>query len=126
MTSFFIGLFFTSFYAMAGKVQVPSKHFYMELKHQHGSGEWYRVYQKKGKWICQTESMPYFVAKSEPLAGLNLKQLGKSGDVSECRTQVVIRDKRVSPPQSYSGCADDNKALLDLISQIHDACRAGG
>lgn len=115
---------FCSLPAAAGKVEAPARHFFMEVSHSHGRPEWFRIYARGSQWICQTESVPFFKAKANPLAAVDWAALRRQAEFESCEATAKITDARSKPVKSAKGCVDRDPAWAGLLERLNAACRA--
>jgi len=94
----------------------------MDIRGSSG-GQWYKIFQESGSWICVTQDVPYFEAKENPLHGLNWDALKRIIPQSQaCSHFVNIRDTRQKTEQKASGCLDA-PAFQKLAHEIGITCR---
>jgi len=105
--------------------------FELEIRHRHGV-EWTRVYAAGGKWVCETEAVPYAEAPQDPLEGYEsgdapfdwAKAVGAAAEIRDpCGSTVRIRDGRArGKPTRWSGCL--TQPVRALFRKLNRRCRA--
>lgn len=107
------------------------KTFYIIRKNIHGQ-EWIRFYPDEkglGRWICETESLPFREISRPPLDLQQFEKLAPSLQTQTSRSKRSQRQSTISifhnlgpAPQMYQGHQDD-PLFRDLYQQINRNCR---
>lgn len=103
-------------------IQVPKKHFLLQIRGKYGT-QISRLFQEGKKWICQTELLPYFESSQDPLKGIDWAAIvtdSKEAQVN-CRDRVFFEDRRKSPVKKIATCLS-SKATLDVVQVINQGC----
>lgn len=94
----------------------------MDIRGSRG-GQWYKVFQESGRWICVTQDMPYFEARDNPLRELNWDTLkNATPQTRSCSHKVSIRDTRQKTEKKAMGCLEAS-AFEKLAHEIGSSCR---
>jgi hypothetical protein len=108
--------------AMAGDLSVPKKNFAVTVRGKYGT-RWVKVYKDGSDWICNTEAVPYFVARGNPLKDFEWKKFQNFSDPGDCRDLVIIDDRLQTEHKTVKGCLDQT-ALKSLVNVLDERCRA--
>lgn len=108
--------------AHATPIAVPKQHVLIEVKGRYGT-QWTKVFKDGSGWACQTNLLPYYEAKSDPLKGLSWKEVRSLvGEIDpSCNSQLTVIDLRNTHPIRIEGCMGDPK-LDQWIASVHDRC----
>lgn len=105
--------------------KIPPAHFSMRI-HGRSSERVVIVYRDQKDWICATESLAYFVARENPLAGLDWTALAKDAKAHppvNCRDQVTIEDKLSQGHAPLTSCLK-TPSFSALNHRLNQLCRA--
>ena len=88
--------------------------------------EMFRVFKKDKDWFCETENVPLFKAKGDPLRDLEWNKLEAAAKKLEekpelCKVRVAIVDRRMDTPQEVKGCLTG--PFEDLYKKLSERCR---
>jgi hypothetical protein len=113
---------FCSTPSFATEISVPHQHVYLEIKTRYGV-QWTKIFKDGKVWACQSDILPYFESKKDPLAGLSwneIKSLAGKPDPS-CENQITLIDQRGKTTERIKGCMGNPK-LDQWIASVHDHC----
>ena len=108
--------------AAAVKLDIPKENFLLSHHGKYGE-QWVRVFQKDKRWVCQTESMPYFETADNPLSQLDWKDLkNHESKQTDCRDRIQMTDHLAKPFRSFEGCLSDSSVKM-IVDSIDRHCR---
>jgi len=120
-----IALVFYATIGSAAKIIVPPEHFSVSVQGKYET-RWTKVFKDGPVWACQTDLLPYFEAKQEPLKDLDWKRLktsASSKDLGPC-TPVILEDRRRGKTETITGCLE-NPEIGRFVKSVHKKCGRG-
>ncbi|OFZ53850.1 MAG: hypothetical protein A2428_03310 [Bdellovibrionales bacterium RIFOXYC1_FULL_54_43] len=116
-----LALFAVAGTSYAERPSVPKKHFLFRITGKYSS-QFFKIYQKNGAWVCNSESVPFFEARKNPLESLDWNSVAKSSaDLKNCRDKVLIEDQLLKPGRKAAGCLSE-PPFKQLADEIYRAC----
>ncbi|HLE00857.1 MAG TPA: hypothetical protein VJB59_11390 [Bdellovibrionota bacterium] len=109
----------------SAKIIVPPEHFSVSVQGKYET-RWTKVFKDGPVWACQTDLLPYFEAKEEPLKDLDWQRLKKTAaakDPGPC-TPVILEDHRRGKTESITSCLE-NPEIVRFVKSVHKKCGRG-
>lgn len=106
----------------ATQIPIPKNYVLVQIHGKYAT-QTTKIFNYKKKWVCQTEDLPYFEAKKNPLEEIrwtNLEAEEKNQSSANCRDHVLIQDRRTKPFKVVSGClsSPDMTKTIDVINKL--------
>jgi|GEM_PF-4949627 len=107
----------------ATQIPIPKSYVLVQI-HGKYAIQTTKIFNYKKKWICQTEDLPYFEAKKNPLEEIHwtdLKSEIKNQHSENCRDHVLLQDRRTKPFKMVTGCLSSAE-IKKTIEEINKLC----